>query len=297
MQHPHLVLVVLSGNSVNMLDASCFMFTLCCSTNQKIVYIFLDLCRVSDNGLKESVNYQVISPKDLAKSVLSEAGWSNFLCKGKKSQDPLDLALLFVGGELQSSDLSLNKHASSALSDLLKDSFVRSNTSMAFPYVSASEDVNLEDSLVSGFAEACGDDLGIGNVAFLGSCSMGNGNHEETPASRSVQAYLTKRMEESHKGKTDLVVFCNGQSQASKNVDRTQSEGEVLSELISSVEESGAKYAVLYVSDISRSIQYPSYRELQRFLAESTTGNVSTNSTACDGVCQLKSSLLEGLFV
>ncbi|CAJ2655230.1 unnamed protein product [Trifolium pratense] len=255
---------------------------------------------VSDNGLKESVNYQVISPKDLAKSVLSEAGWSNFLCKGKKSQDPLDLALLFVGGELQSSDLSLNKHASSALSDLLKDSFVRSNTSMAFPYVSASEDVNLEDSLVSGFAEACGDDLGIGNVAFLGSCSMGNGNHEETPASRSVQvinAYLTKRMEESHKGKTDLVVFCNGQSQASKDVDRTQSEGEVLSELISSVEESGAKYAVLYVSDISRSIQYPSYRELQRFLAESTTGNVSTNSTACDGVCQLKSSLLEGLFV
>jgi hypothetical protein len=103
MHHPHLVLVVLSGNNVNMLDASCsnimylyhirmgmyctyivllyscLMFRLCCSTNQKIVYIFLDLCRVSDNGLKESVNYQVISPKDLAKSVFSEAGWSNFL--------------------------------------------------------------------------------------------------------------------------------------------------------------------------------------------------------------------------
>lgn len=134
---------------------------------------------------------------------------------------------------------------------------------------------------------------------------------------------MTKRKEESHKGKTDLVVFCNG-PQASKNVDRTQSEGtstselwalfdiilpfaefsciciflgEVLSELISSVEESGAKYAVLYVSDLSRSIQYPSYRDLQRFLAESTTGNGSTNSTACDGVCQLKSSLLEGLLV
>lgn len=58
---------------------------------------------------------------------------------------------------------------------------------MAFPYVSASEDVNLEDSLVSGFAEACGDDLGIGNVAFLGSCSMGNGNREETAALQSVQ--------------------------------------------------------------------------------------------------------------
>lgn len=66
-------------------------------------------------------------------------------------------------------------------------SFYRSNTSMAFPYVSASEDVNFKDSLVSGFAEACGDDLGIGNVAFHGSCSMGNANHEETAALHSVQ--------------------------------------------------------------------------------------------------------------
>ncbi|KAJ1420673.1 putative transmembrane protein [Sesbania bispinosa] len=252
---------------------------------------------VSDNGLKESVNYQVISPKDLAKSVSAEAGWSNFLCKGKKFQEPLDLALLFIGRELQSSDLSVNKHADSALLDLLKVSFVRSNTSIAFPYVSAPEDVNLEDSLVSGFAEACGDDLGIGNIAFLGSCSMDNKNHEETAASHSVQDYLTKRMEESHRGKTDLVVFCNGHSQASKNVDKTQSEGEVLSELISSVEESGAKYAVLYVSDPSRSIQYPSYRDLQRFLAESTTGNKSTNFTLCDPVCQIASSLFEGIIV
>jgi len=70
--------------------------------------------------------------------------------------------------------------------------------------------------------------------------------------------------------------------------------GEVLSKLVSSMEESGAKYAVLYVSDPSRSIQYPSYRELQRFLEESAE---STNSTVCDKVCLLKSSLLEGIFV
>ena len=66
-------------------------------------------------------------------------------------------------------------------------SFTRSNTSMAFPYVSASEDENLENLLVSGFAEACGDDLGIGNVAFLGSCSTGDTNHEESAALHSVQ--------------------------------------------------------------------------------------------------------------
>lgn len=62
---------------------------------------------------------------------------------------------------------------------------------MAFPYVSASEDVSLEDLLVSGFTEACGDDLGIGNIASLGSCSRDNTNHEETGALHSVQVINT----------------------------------------------------------------------------------------------------------
>lgn len=75
-----------------------------------------------------------------------------------------------------------------------------------------------------------------------------------------------------------------------------KSAGVILSELISSVEQSGAKYAALYVSDPFSSIQYPSYREIGRFLAEGASGNKSGNST-CDGVCQFKSSLLEGILV
>ena len=55
------------------------VFALYGTAIQQIIYILLDHYRVSDNGLKESVNYQIISPKDLAKSVLSAAGWSNFL--------------------------------------------------------------------------------------------------------------------------------------------------------------------------------------------------------------------------
>lgn len=73
--------------------------------------------------------------------------------------------------------------------------------------------------------------------------------------------------------------------------------GEVFSELISSLELSGIKYTVLYVSDPYRAIRYPSYRDLERFLAEGTYGNGSFNSATCDEVCQIKSSLLEGLFV
>lgn len=59
----------------------------------------------------------------------------------------------------------------------------------------------------------------------------------------------------------------------------------------------GAKYTFLYISDPFRSVEYLSHRGVERFLAEGTLGNVSTNSTGCDGVCQIKSSLLEGLLV
>ncbi|XP_058198377.1 uncharacterized protein LOC131313896 [Rhododendron vialii] len=53
------------------------------------------------NGIKEAVNYQTLSTKDLAKSVLSEGGWSNLLCSGKEAQQhSVDVALLFGGREV-----------------------------------------------------------------------------------------------------------------------------------------------------------------------------------------------------
>lgn len=73
--------------------------------------------------------------------------------------------------------------------------------------------------------------------------------------------------------------------------------GQVFSEVISSVEHSGAKFSALYVSDPFKAIRYPSERDLQRFLAEGPSGSKLLNSTSCDEVCRLKASLLEGLFV
>lgn len=62
------------------------------------------------------------------------------------------------------------------------------------------------------------------------------------------------------------------------------------------MEKTGAKYSVLYVSDPVNVIRYPSARQLDRFLAEKS-GNKSDDPNHCDGVCQIKSSMLEGLFV
>lgn len=123
-------------------------------------------------------------------------------------------------------------------------------------------------------------------------------------------------------GKTDLILLCSGTPEESEN---TQSEGlllllgfcyfvhritcylvthvmvflissgEVLTDVVNSLKHSNVKYTVLYASRPHRAIQYPGHLSL-RFLAEGNQSSASANST-CDGVCQLKSSLLEGIFV
>ncbi|XWS73401.1 hypothetical protein CRYUN_Cryun02cG0125000 [Craigia yunnanensis] len=247
--------------------------------------------------LKESVNYQIMSPKDLASSVLSQGGWSDLLCSGRKHEHPVDLAIVFVGRELHSSDVAGNKHVDPALVNLLKVSFTRSNFSMAFPYVAPSEEDTMENLLVSGFKDACGHGLGVSNVAFSESCSIEGGDFQKLANLHSIHDHLVSRMEKKTKGETDLVVLCHGGSHSVKELDQPYPESEIMNEVISSVEQSGAKYAALYVSDPFKSNHYPGYRELERFLAEDTAGKASANSTGCDEVCKIKSSLLEGVLV
>ncbi|KAF8035344.1 hypothetical protein BT93_C1390 [Corymbia citriodora subsp. variegata] len=249
--------------------------------------------QLSTDGIKELVNYQTISPKDLAKSILSKGGWSDFLCLGKKSQQPVDVALVFLGREMQSLDISANNPADPALVDLLKVSFTRSNFSMAFPYVAAIEEETVETSLISGFAETCGQDLETSSIALLGSCSLKGDNYHKLSDLQSLNEYLASRKEKRPEGKADLVMFCHEAPGLLPESDVLPSEGEIFSELLLSMEQSGQKFTSLYVSRPYSSSQYPSLHELERFLAE---GSSLTNST-CDGVCQIKSSLLEGVFV
>ncbi|KAK9999470.1 hypothetical protein SO802_019073 [Lithocarpus litseifolius] len=86
------------------------------------------------------------------------------------------------------------------------------------------------------------------------------------------QDYLVSRIGKRQNGQADLVVVCHGGSSNLKELDPPQSESVILSNLISFVEQSGAKYAALYVSNPFISIQYPSYREIGRFLDEDRMG-------------------------
>lgn len=242
----------------------------------------------------EAVNYRTLSLKDLVKSVMADGGWSDLLCSGKGDGQHLDLALVFVGKELQSVDISRPRKANSELVDLLKASVAKSNFSLAFPYIDASEETeSVESSLISEFTNMCGHGLEASNIAFSKSCSVKGENFEKLTDVHSVQNYLLSRITKQSKGQPNLIVLCD-QGHRTLEGAEDQTSGEVLSQLLSYVENVGAKYTALYVSDPFRSIQFPSHREVERFLAEST-GNKSVNG--CDGVCRIKSSFLEGIFV
>lgn len=250
--------------------------------------------KISSNN---ALNYQTLSPKDLAKAVLTQGSWSDLLCSGRQSPQSVDVALVFVGRELQSSHISGNKHADLALVDVLKVSFTKSNFSMAFPYIVSAGEETMESSLVSEFTEACVDDFTVANVALSESCTVEGENFLKLEDLQSVHDHLRLRAEKRLMGQADLIVVCYGDTQSMKRPNQPRRQSEVISELIDSVEKSGAKYTVLYVSDPVRSVQYPSHRELERFLAESVVGNKSANTTGCNEVCQFKSSLLEGILV
>lgn len=245
----------------------------------------------SQDGAKEVVNYQTISPNNLAKFILSEGGWSSFMCSGENLHQNVDVALVFVGKELLTSDISRSDHLDPTLISLLKQSFKSSNVSVAFPYIATSNEKNtLENSLISGFTESCGKDLGVKNIAYMESCSLEGQNLKKIGGMRSLKDYISTETESGVTESTDLIIFCGANAE---DAIHTESEGQVLSEIVDLLEKSGSTYTVLYASDPYRLYPYPSQLAM-RFLAED---NSSSNSTRCDGVCQLKSSLFEGLFV
>ncbi|CAN6440412.1 unnamed protein product [Victoria cruziana] len=246
----------------------------------------------SYSGLKDVVDYRTLTSNDLAQSVLSEGGWSDMLCSSGRQSEPVDIALLFVGKELQSADISRKRHKDSKLLELIEASFTGSNFSLALPFVAADHNKQpLENFLVSSFTDRCGNSRS-NYITLFQSCSLESRAFKRLAGLSAFNDFVKMRMNSRPVEHTELIVFCNDVADDSEKYD---TEGGVLSELISSMEDAGAAYTIFYASDPYVPLKLP-YRTMGRFLAESGTENTSANTT-CDGVCQIKSSLLEGLFV
>uniref|UniRef100_A0A1J3DE76 V-type proton ATPase subunit S1/VOA1 transmembrane domain-containing protein n=1 Tax=Noccaea caerulescens TaxID=107243 RepID=A0A1J3DE76_NOCCA len=250
----------------------------------------------SANGeLDEAVNYQVMSAKDLVDSVFTQGRWSNFLCSEKKLEQPVDVALVIIGRELLSSDVSSKRNSDPALVNTLNNLFTASNFSLAFPYIAAPEEERMENLLLSGLKKACPQNGGVSNIVFSDSCFVEDGTIQKLSDLQSIKDHLLARSKTRRDGETDLVVLCSEGSESNSQSGQSHSEHESISELVGSVEQSGSKYTALYVSD---PYWYTSYKTLQRFLAESGTGNSTGDvTTGCDELCKFKSSLLEGILV
>ncbi|KAJ0263963.1 2-C-methyl-D-erythritol 4-phosphate cytidylyltransferase [Hirschfeldia incana] len=261
------------------------------SANTVPAFLWSPHLQRANGEVDEAVNYQVMSAKDLVGSVFTQGGWSNFLCSEKKVDQAVDVALVFIGRELVSSDVSSKRNSDPALVNTLNNLFTASNFSLAFPYIAAPEEERMEALLLSGLKEACTHNVGVSNIVFSDSCFVEDGTVQKLSGLQSFKDHLLARRETRKEGETDLVVLCSEGSESGQS----HSERESISELVSSVEQSGSKYTALYVSD---PYWYTSYKTLQRFLAESATGNSSVGvSTTCDELCKFKSSLLEGILV
>ncbi|WVZ88176.1 hypothetical protein U9M48_034724 [Paspalum notatum var. saurae] len=259
---------------------------------------------------KEVVHYQTVSPKDLAKSVLEEGGWSNLICSRGDAQKNVDVAIVFLGSKmaiasvvtdqrlvfspkLQSSDISKDNQVDPDLADTLKLCFTSSEFSMAFPYVSTSDDEKLENSLLSNFAENCNNGFDRNHITYTDTCTVTGQDLKKHHSMDSIHDLVMSQMGDNPSGQTDLVVFCSG---GFKDLDPAKSEGELLSELVAVLKMSGAKYTVLYASQPSGLLENPSDLPLGRYLAEKTNTTKALRGE-CDGECLVKSSLLEGTFV
>ncbi|KAL5203741.1 hypothetical protein ABZP36_008612 [Zizania latifolia] len=244
----------------------------------------------SSHEAKETVHYQTISPKSLAKSVLEEGGWSNFVCSREDHQKNVDVAVLFLGSKLQSSDISKDKQVDPTLVGTLKHSFTSSKFSMSFPYVAMSDDEKLEKSLISGFAENCNNGFGVNHITYTDTCTVSEDLKEHHDMD-SIHVSFVVLLNPS--GQTNLIVFCGS---GFKDLDNTKSEGELLSELVTLLKKSGAKYTILYASQPYGLLENPSNLPLGRYLAEKTN-TTKAGLGKCDGECMVKSTLLEGSFV
>ncbi|XWS20514.1 hypothetical protein CRYUN_Cryun31cG0108200 [Craigia yunnanensis] len=146
-----------------------------------------------------------MTPKDLANFVLSQRGWFDLLCFGRKHKHLVDLAIVSVGTELHSSNIARNKHADPAFMKLFKLSFTRYNFSLAFAYVAPFEKETMENLLVSGFKEGCGHGLGVSNVAFSKLCFIEDGDFQKLANLHSIHDHLISRIEK--RTKRDILLL------------------------------------------------------------------------------------------
>ncbi|OAE35045.1 hypothetical protein AXG93_3253s1110 [Marchantia polymorpha subsp. ruderalis] len=237
-----------------------------------------------------SITYQTFSSESVVEQIMSE--FSSPLLQ--EQAPPVDFVLAFIGNKLRSVEVSRAVSSPSDLVPVIQGAVANSKSSFAIPYVTPLKRENTFAKLLdlaSADLMSADKESNLGDVVVAGSCASETTGAKKYESLEELEAYLTSKKEQGSAGKADLIIVCS-QVQSSFESKQPLSEGEVMGAILKTLEDAKAKYVASYVTDLVE----------ENVLALSKRRQLGTklrvsNETFCDGLCQTKATMLEGLFV
>ncbi|KAI5061951.1 hypothetical protein GOP47_0022490, partial [Adiantum capillus-veneris] len=246
---------------------------------------------------QEAVDYHVLTPKALVNTLMQKLEWSSLLCNSDSGEsEKLDTVVAFVGNEFYSEDVAHDARVdSSPVLRILKEHFMSSRYSLAFPYVSVTTGGGgILNILVSSIKDSCNLKSRPGKTLIVGSCVKGTFDPnspiltegiELVDTVEDVEDFISRRKTSRKSSETDVILTC---PVSKHGLEEGESEVELLVSVLSALRQSGTRNAVFYASDPMSGHEYNG-----RMLASNTT---STNTT-CDDICETIAGVYEGIIV
>ncbi|KAJ7539935.1 hypothetical protein O6H91_11G115700 [Diphasiastrum complanatum] len=237
-------------------------------------------------GIEEhSVDYEIFTPKSLAKNLLERLHPSG----KQETKRETNLFLAFIGDELRSVDIARDTLQKINTQHVLQNTMATSNFSVVLPHIvfSAEED-SFVDSLVDTIEQTENHGNILGELHTFG-CTGANKALKEFGSIQDIEEFLSSR-KVTNGGEINVLVIC---SPSWKLPLKEESEGKLLGKITQALSASVNDYVALYVSDLSKRSEY----DLNLHVRQLSSSAGATNETFCDEICQTKATLLEALLV
>ncbi|MCO5551456.1 hypothetical protein L7F22_004959, partial [Adiantum nelumboides] len=169
---------------------------------------------------QEAVDYHVFTPKALVDTLMQKFGWSNLLCNADSGDsEKLDTVVAFIGNKLFSEDVAHDARVDgSPMLRILKEHFMSSRYSLAFPYISvATEGGGLLNTLVSSIKDNCNVKSRPGKTVIVGSCAQGmfdpkspilTDGIELVDTAKDLKDFIYNRKTSRKSSETDVILTC-----------------------------------------------------------------------------------------
>lgn len=226
---------------------------------------------------------------------MEKFGWSELLCTHGEGQEKVDVVIAFIGSELFSEDISLGAYADLDMLQILKESFLSSNYSMALPYVSVPADrAGFAEILLSTLRDTCDLKSRPGKSLIMGPCAgkfldpkwhVLTEGVQLVDSTKDIKEFIDSRKGARTSSETDLMVICPATEFGAT------AEGDMLETILLASRQSGTNNAVLYISEPLKG------RNPSAFQGRVLSSNSSSSASTCDDICETFAGVYEGIMV